>query len=90
MAEQMFFSGHYEQWTVGTAEKWSSYAIRLYLSSITKSETKLAVYLGSPATEKLLPEWNPIHQEKQKSKDKKPEEKLLHFTAGKLITHVYE
>lgn len=46
-------------------------------------ETKVAADPGSPATEKQLPEWNLVHQKKQKSKEKEPEEKLLYFTAGK-------
>jgi len=55
----------------------------LYFSSKAEIETKVAAYLGSPATEKQLPEWNPVHQKKQRSKEKEPEEKLSYFTAGK-------
>lgn len=47
---------------------------------------QVAADLGSHASEKQLPDWNPVHQKKQKSEEKEPEEKLLYFTAGKQIT----
>lgn len=74
----MFFGGHCEQWAMRTVEKWASCATRLYLSSITKTETKLTAYLGSPATEKLFPDWNPIHQEKQKRQETRRKAIIFH------------
>lgn len=75
-------SWHHENRAV---EKWSNCVKRLYLSSKIEIETKIEADLGSPATEKQLPECNP-RDVCIRSKEEEPEEKILYFTAGKRLT----
>lgn len=72
-------SWHHENRAV---EKWSNCVKRLYLSSKIEIETKIAADLGSPATEKQLPECNPRDVcIRRKRKVRKKSQKKKYYTS---------